>query len=336
MITDGSWEYVRKKIFKYPKSGKLVIAPITQQGGGSFIMDLDNNFNYVGLRTVKRNPYVHGTTYVADVLINSKKENNQIVAQFKLLRVLNEKEVNLEFWKPSKRLEDLKILPAEFLTEEESHWAGKVNGNEVEFFGWWGALIAFMYFAFKKGLLSVELSSSWPIFLIIGLGIFFIKSMKLIRTKKPIEKKINQLMAYKRKIIKDNKNQIGRQLSELDVALGKYTTWTNLSPIAFEGALKRKLNNTGMKVDTTKTTGDGGIDLTGVDENKKSVLIQAKKYSKPVGVSVVREMIGVRQNYQNKPRTIIYSLEGFTKGAYDLANEHDIELKSIRDDLISK
>ena len=91
-----------------------------------------------------------------------------------------------------------------------------------------------------------------------------------------------------------------------------------------------------MKVDTTKTTGDGGIDLEGIDEDKKPVLIQAKKYSKPVGVSVVREMIGVRQNNQNNPRTIIYSLEGFTKGAYDLASDQNIELKSIRDDLISK
>ncbi len=299
-------------------------------------MDLDNNFNYVGLRTVKRNPDVHGTSYVADILINSKKQNDQIIGQFKLLRVLNEKEVDLEYWKPSKKLEDLKILPAEFLTEEETNWAGKVKGNEVEFFGWWGALIAFIYFVFNKGLISVDISSSWPIYLIIGLGIFFIKSMRLIRSKKPIEKKINQLMSYKRNLIKDNKNQINKQLSELDIALGKYSTWANLSPTAFEGALKRKLNNAGMKVDTTKTTGDGGIDLAGIDENKQSVLIQAKKYSKPVGVSVVREMIGVRQNHQNKPRTIIYSLEGFTKGAYDLANDHGIELKSIRGDLISK
>ena len=91
-----------------------------------------------------------------------------------------------------------------------------------------------------------------------------------------------------------------------------------------------------MKVDTTKTSGDGGIDLEGHDENKNPVLIQAKKYSKPVGVSVVREMIGVRQNYQDNPRTVIYSLEGFTKGAYDLAKAHNVELKSIRDDLIRR
>ena len=71
ITTDGSWQYARKKIFKYPKSGKLIIAPLTQHRGGSFIMDLDNSFNYVGLRVVKRNPDVHGTSYVADVLINS-------------------------------------------------------------------------------------------------------------------------------------------------------------------------------------------------------------------------------------------------------------------------
>ena len=51
-------------------------------------MDLDNSFNYVGLRVVKRNPDVHGTSYVADVLINSTKQNDQISAQFKLLRVI--------------------------------------------------------------------------------------------------------------------------------------------------------------------------------------------------------------------------------------------------------
>ena len=143
-------------------------------------------------------------------------------------------------------------------------------------------------------------------------------------------------MSYKRMLIKDKKDTVKKQLSDLDQALEKYSTWTRLSPIAFENALQRKLNNLGMKVDTTKTSGDGGIDLEGVDENNNPVLIQAKKYSKPVGVAVVREMIGVRENYQDNPRTIIYSLEGFTKGAYDLANSNGIQLKSIREDLIKK
>ena len=300
-------------------------------------MDLDNSFNYVGLRVVKRNPDVHGTSYVADVLINSSKHNDQISAQFKLLRVLNSKEVELENWKPSKKLEDLKVLSAEFLTEEESHWAGKVKGNEVEFFGWWSALAAFIYFVgIKNQFWKLDRLSVWPVYLILGIWIYLIKGMKLIRTKTSNEKKVDQLLSYKRKLIKDNKDLVKKQLSELDIALGKYSTWKNLSPTSFENALKRKLNNSGMKVDTTKTTGDGGIDLEGIDEEKKPVLIQAKKYSKPVGVSVVREMIGVRQNNQNNPRTIIYSLEGFTKGAYDLASDQNIELKSIRDDLISK
>ena len=88
--------------------------------------------------------------------------------------------------------------------------------------------------------------------------------MKLIRTKKSNEKKVDQLLSYKRKLIKDDKNLVKRQLSELDVALG---TIQYLEKIFLRHHLKmllqRKLNNSGMKVDTTKTTGDGGIDLEG-------------------------------------------------------------------------
>ena len=57
MSTEETWKYVRKRVFKYPKSGKMIIVPISQHRGGSFIMDLDNNFQYAGLRTVKRSPY---------------------------------------------------------------------------------------------------------------------------------------------------------------------------------------------------------------------------------------------------------------------------------------
>jgi HJR/Mrr/RecB family endonuclease len=336
MSKEETWVYARKRVFKYPKSGKMIIVPISQHRGGSFIMDLDNNFQYAGLRTVKRSPYYEGTSYVADILINSSRANDQIRAQFKLLRILNNTEVKLENWHPSKKLENLKILSQEFLTDEEIHWAGKVKGNEVEFFGWWGALVVFVYFILSNGVFNLSFGTSWPVYLILFIWIYLIRDMKFIRSKKPLKTKIENLMTYKRELIKDGKKLIKKQLSELDLALEKYSTWANLSPINFENALKRKLNNFGMTVDTTKTSGDGGIDLEGYDENNKNVLIQAKKYSKPVGVSVVREMIGVRQNHQKKPRTIIYSLEGFTKGAHDLAKDHNIELKSIREDLISK
>jgi HJR/Mrr/RecB family endonuclease len=272
------------------------------------------------------------------VLVKSWKEGDQIRAQFHLLRILHESETDIEKWNPKKKIKDLKVLPYESLTNEENHWAGEVQGNEVGFFGNWIFFIGLFVFLLNKGVFhpSGILEGTWIIYLItIVWGYFNFKS-KLIRSKKPLESKVNELMSFKRKLIKEGKNRVKQQLTELDKALGKYSTWKTLSPIAFENALKRKLNNLGMKVDTTKTSGDGGIDLEGHDENKNPVLIQAKKYSKPVGVSVVREMIGVRQNYQDNPRTVIYSLEGFTKGAYDLAKAHNVELKSIRDDLIRR
>ena len=333
----NEWGLVRKNIYKYPKSGKLIIAPISQPRAGAFIMELDNNFNYTGLRTVKRQPNVQLTPYVSDVLVKSSIiEDGKINAQFKLLRVLNKEEVDLKNWEPTKKLEELKVLPFQSLTKEEIHWAGKIEGNETEFYGWWIAFIGFISFVLYKGLFNAGLGTTWPIYFILIIWIYLIKDMRLTRSKKPSEKKIKQLSSYKQKLIKSGKARIKKQLTELDKALGKYSAWKNLSPINFEEALKMKLNKNGMKVDTTKTSGDGGIDLIGIDENKNQVLIQAKKYSKPVGVSVVREMIGVRQNHKLNPRTIIYSLEGFTKGAYDFAKDNDIELKSIRDDLIRK
>ena len=53
MSKEKTWVYARKRVFKYPKSGKMIIVPISQHRGGSFIMDLDNNFQYAGFRTVK-------------------------------------------------------------------------------------------------------------------------------------------------------------------------------------------------------------------------------------------------------------------------------------------
>ena len=185
MSTEETWKYVRKRVFKYPKSGKMIIVPISQHRGGSFIMDLDNNFQYAGLRTVKRSPYYVGTSYVADILINSSRENDQKRAQFKLLRLLNGTEVQLENWQPSKKLENLKILPQEFLTEEEIHWAGKVKGNEVEFFGWWGALVGFVYILLNKGVFNLSFGTSWPVYLILFIWIYLIRDMKFIRSKKP-------------------------------------------------------------------------------------------------------------------------------------------------------
>ena len=338
MIFYKEWTLVRKKVFQYDKSGKLLIFPIREPGGGAFIMDLNPNFGFINLRTVKRMPNITATNYEADILVKSNKENGEIYAECELLRILNLEEINLKNWEPNKKINEIKVLPYKHITEEENYWAGKVKGNEVGYFLNWIAYLGLASWFYKSGAYEFSnfFNGGWFLYLVsISWGFFNIKD-KLIKTKKPLNSKIEELNKYKDRLINNKKLQIKENLTRLDKALLNFSTWSDLSPIEFENALSRKLNQLGMKVSTTKTSGDGGIDLIGEDENNNEVIIQAKKYSKPVGVAVVREMLGVREHHSNYPRTIIYSLEGFTKGAEDVAKSNDIELKSIREDLIKR
>jgi hypothetical protein len=331
----SEWELKRKKVYKYELSGKNLIVPWAEHRGGSIVMDLDANFNHIGNRSLKRMPGgdIRWTGYVADFLEKKTKlGGGKFTTEFILLRVLDDKEVGLDNWKPEKDIKKLKILRSTYVTEEEKHWAGRVVGNEFWYFFNWAIIGGLIYYFYNMGFLM----KAGPIFIyfLVAVYAFGIFRWGLIRTRKPKQKKIDELLKYKNKLINDFKRKEKENLTRLDKALMHFKTWKKLSPIQFENALKRKLNQLGMNLSGTKTSGDGGIDLEGEDEEKKPILIQVKKYSKPVGVSVVREMIGVRENYQDKPRTIIYSLEGFSKGSIELAASNGIELKSIRKDLL--
>jgi HJR/Mrr/RecB family endonuclease len=41
-------------------------------------------------------------------------------------------------------------------------------------------------------------------------------------------------------------------------------------------------------------------------------------------------MIGVRESRIDKPKVMIYSLSGFTRGAKDLAEKNGVELRDVR------
>ena len=62
--------------------------------------------------------------------------------------------------------------------------------------------------------------------------------------------------------------------------------------------------------------------------------MQAKHYSGNVGVAVVREMIGIKTSRSGYPRTLVFSLMGFTRGAKQLAVEQIIELRDIKSEMI--
>ena len=75
----------------------------------------------------------------------------------------------------------------------------------------------------------------------------------------------------------------------------------------------------------TPVTGDGGIDV--ICENKRqkrTLLVQCKGHSKPVGVAAIRDAVGVAAIYEGE--VLVVCPVGFTKGSFNLARQSSIKL----------
>jgi len=73
------------------------------------------------------------------------------------------------------------------------------------------------------------------------------------------------------------------------VATAEY--WRGLAGHEFEHEFAKLLNNVGYKAAVTKGSGDGGIDIIAQSAEGR-VAIQCKRYKKPVGPAVIRELYG--------------------------------------------
>lgn len=75
-----------------------------------------------------------------------------------------------------------------------------------------------------------------------------------------------------------------------------YENINALTGVEFELVCKKLLENMGFEVQTTKTTGDGGIDLIAYNYQpllSGKYIIQCKRYSGSVGEPVIRDLYGV-------------------------------------------
>ena len=103
-----------------------------------------------------------------------------------------------------------------------------------------------------------------------------------------------------------------------------------LSGEEFELLLKEIFEKLGFAVQLTKRSRDFGADLI-VEKGKKRMLIQAKCYSKTVGVKAVQEIVGAKNHYGAQD-VIVATNNHFSKEAQVLAFENDVELMD-RDDI---
>lgn len=94
--------------------------------------------------------------------------------------------------------------------------------------------------------------------------------------------------------------------------------------VQFENYLKELFKSKGYKAELTATTGDFGADLILNKENRRYV-VQAKRYSKPVGIKAVQEVISAIKMYKATDAWVVTN-NSYTKAAIQLAKTHDVLL----------
>jgi len=327
---------VRGKIYKYRKSGKIIAVLSDKKDIGIRLnSDLTQITNVESRRYFKENS-VYWTGYYLEI----EEFESQDKLSYGKHRILTEEDLDENLWKETDDLSKLPVTSHPTFTKEERIWAGERKGNTgvVVFIAI--VVLCLNYFSFIeitssefKGRMTADIITA-VVVNIVTLFLYFKIGWR--RYQKPFAEKLAKLTEYKNNLKLNESLKKKELVTKFDKSLEEYSNWKNLTPKQFEIALSRYLKSAKYQLNlkVTQYSGDGGIDLEGTDNEGNKVIVQAKKYSKNVGVAVVREMIGVRESINPRPITYIVSLVGFTKGAIDLAKESDVRLITIRQEII--
>jgi|TARA_Y100000592_G_scaffold98031_1_gene170112 HJR/Mrr/RecB family endonuclease len=102
------------------------------------------------------------------------------------------------------------------------------------------------------------------------------------------------------------------------------TQTSNLKGARFEKVVLEHYNTAGYSVSETASTGDFGIDIL-AQSNVEKIGIQCKNHSGMVGVEAVMQAHS-GGNYYDCTRFIVYSTNGFTPAALEMASKLRVEL----------
>ncbi len=101
-----------------------------------------------------------------------------------------------------------------------------------------------------------------------------------------------------------------------------------LSGVEFEKVCQQLVENMGFETETTKASGDGGIDLIAYNHQpllSGKYIIQCKRYSGSVGEPIIRDLYGVVMS-ERANKGILMTTGTFTKSAIGFADGKPIEL----------
>ena len=103
-----------------------------------------------------------------------------------------------------------------------------------------------------------------------------------------------------------------------------------LTPYEFEEWVARFLRIAGYKAHATKKSGDYGVDVLAEKDNT-SIAIQVKKFTKPVGIKAIQEVISGMDYYNCYEGWVITTAPYFTQAAKNLAKTRNIKLYNKND-----
>lgn len=98
----------------------------------------------------------------------------------------------------------------------------------------------------------------------------------------------------------------------------------SLSGVEFENLLMEIFEKQGYRVSPTKASHDYGADLI-LSKNGRISIVQAKCYSKNIGIKSVQEIIAAKRHY-NADEMFVATNRYFSKEAIILASEHEVRL----------
>lgn len=105
--------------------------------------------------------------------------------------------------------------------------------------------------------------------------------------------------------------------------------WESLRGVEFEESLADLYEDLGYAVETTKGSGDEGVDLF-LQKDEKVIVVQCKGHGKPIGVGAIRDLYGAMIHFK-ADSAILACPAGFTIGVEKFATDKAIQLISATD-----
>lgn len=118
--------------------------------------------------------------------------------------------------------------------------------------------------------------------------------------------------------------------------------WAKVDPHELEWIVNSLYDRMGFKSILTSLSKDGGVDVVAnyfseETETYVKYIIQVKRWKDPVGVRIVRELLGVKED-QKADKALMVSISGYARTSMEFATRHNIRLvdKDALEEMLQK